>query len=124
MSDPWGMSGLDARAAPPVLGVEPDDAELEAEAERSRVVLLPCREPIADGAQTARVEVRSATDGRPTLPIYSSTETLVACCGEHQPWIAVRFGDVGGLAEQAGAQVIVEDVELPEEHRHMGEETA
>lgn len=120
MSDPWGLAAVDARAAPPVLGTEPDAAEVGTAAQRSRVVLVPCREPIADGAQTARVEVRSTTDGHTVLPIYSSTDTLVACCGEHQPWIAVRFGDVGAIAEQAGAQVVLEDAELPEQHQHVG----
>lgn len=80
-------------------------------------VFIPS-EPMKPDDEQANVELRETTEGALALVSFTSLDRLVEGCGEHQAWISVPRAEVQRLAEQVGAQVILQDVPLPHEQRH------
>lgn len=70
------------------------------------------------------VELRRTTEGELALVTYSTLERLVQGCGERQHWIGVPAEALAVLAEQAGAEIVLQDVPLPEEERRSREATS
>jgi hypothetical protein len=89
---------------------------------------LPSVVYVPTGAHTAggdpqeahsTVELRRTGDGRVALLAYSALDRLVACCGEHQPWILLQTEDLPRIHEAVPYEVIVLDADLPGELRHL-----
>ncbi|WP_433803005.1 SAV_915 family protein [Actinomycetospora sp. CA-084318] len=95
--------------APP-LGPEPVVPEPD-EFLDGRHVFIPVHE-VPTGAQ-ALVELRTLTDGRLALPVFSSATSLVRCCGPGQPYGVFAADDVADLLTVSGAQVVGADLPLP-----------
>ncbi|MBQ6643973.1 MAG: hypothetical protein IJH84_23470 [Saccharopolyspora sp.] len=93
-----------AAVAPAVLGDE--GAEL----------FIPCARA-APHDQQVQLELRHTTENALALVTYTSLERLVEGCGDQQPWISVPSAEVQQLAEQVAAQVILQDVPLPDDQR-------
>lgn len=99
--------GLDEEGiAPAVVGGAIDDT----------AVYLPT-EPVAAGDRQARLELRHTTGGQLGLLVYTSLERLVEACGDQQPWISVPLADLHTIAEQVEADVVLEDIALPDVER-------
>ncbi|GAA2784914.1 SAV_915 family protein [Saccharopolyspora taberi] len=82
---------------------------------------VPCK-PVKAGSAEATVELRRTTTGELALPTFTSLRRFVEGCGDRQPWIAVARADVQKIAEQVGAEVVLEDVALPDTERRTGNE--
>ncbi|GAA4854611.1 SAV_915 family protein [Saccharopolyspora rosea] len=117
-------------SAPDVISPEHldrDDAEADLDpADWPAEVYVPC-EPITSvdpqqPHQQVRVELRRTTDGALALLTYTSLERLVEGCGQQQAWISVPGNAVRKLAEDTEAEVILQDVPLPESELQTGEE--
>lgn len=67
--------------------------------------------------QEVQLELRHTTENALALMTYTSLERLVEGCGDQQPWISVPSAEVQQLAEQVAAQVILQDVPLPDDQR-------
>ncbi|PRW65417.1 hypothetical protein CEP50_01510 [Actinopolyspora mortivallis] len=80
------------------------------------MVYVPCEaaSPI-DGELS--VDLRRTRDGRTALLVYSSNERLVRCCGERQPWVAVHTEKLDELDRRIHFDMILLDVEIPQEFR-------
>ncbi|WP_460957005.1 SAV_915 family protein [Parasphingorhabdus pacifica] len=111
-SPQWGDLGQPA--TPAVFGSE--YAGYESEDAAQTVYLLSQRVGLHD--REARIELRQDSDGRLVMLAYSSLEELVRACGTAQPWIAVSLDRVSGVKQEAGAELVFWDAELPSELRH------
>jgi hypothetical protein len=89
--------------------------------ESAMVVYVPA-ERVSPGDQQVRLELRNTTSGELALLIYTSLARLVEGCGDRQPWISVPKSEVRTIAEQVGADVVLEDAALPDTERRTGEE--
>lgn len=107
------------RAAPPVWG--PDDVHEPEESEVSDpqsvqpnipVFVPAASEPDEDGH--AEIQLRRTDAGELALPVFTSVQTLVACCGEDQAWVSFYAESLPDLLSATGADGIAEDVELPQ----------
>ena len=78
-------------------------------------VFVPVHE-VPAGAE-ALLELRTLTDGRLALPVYSSATWLVRCCGDAQPYGAFPADGVEELFTASGADVVGADLPLPVELR-------
>lgn len=81
-------------------------------------VLLPS-ERVQEGDAEARIVLRQVGDEL-VVTAYSSLSTLVRCCGEEQPWVAMPAGDVELLKQSVGAIVVLLDLpvlDLPQVDR-------
>lgn len=84
---------------------------------RARFVYVPTqRGSLAD--QQVTLELRHTVDGRVALLAYTDLDSLVAGCGEAQPWVAVPEERVGELLRLSGAEAVLWDVALWPEQRH------
>ncbi|MQA11082.1 MAG: hypothetical protein GEU98_21500 [Pseudonocardiaceae bacterium] len=94
-----------------------NDEQTEDELALPPLVYVPCTsaEP-TDGELT--LEMRQLADGRLALPVYSALDRLVNCCGEGQPWAAVPTNRLDEASASAPFDVIVLDLEIPEELRN------
>ncbi|WP_217641603.1 SAV_915 family protein [Actinopolyspora alba] len=63
------------------------------------------------------VDLRRTRDGRTALLVYSSNERSVRCCGEQQPWVAVHTEKLDELDRSIHFDLILLDVEIPQEFR-------
>ncbi|WP_281290255.1 SAV_915 family protein [Saccharopolyspora dendranthemae] len=86
------------------------------EADDDTAVFLPA-EPVAAGDRQARLELRHTTGGQLALLVYTSLERLVKACGDQQPWISVPVAELHSIAEQVEAEVVLEDIALPDVER-------
>lgn len=70
------------------------------------VVLLPSPTPV--GSKGAEAQLRQIG---PLLivPLYSSPEALVACCGPDQPWFAVASDDIDAMVQEWCADLVLLD---------------
>lgn len=107
-------------AAPAVIGMEclgEDEDEAPSQQEQAPLY-VPCK-PVAKGSTEVELELRTTEDDELALVVYSDLETLVSCCGEVQPWLAIPADQVEALAAQAEADFIARDVELTDgDQRH------
>ncbi|QGK68980.1 hypothetical protein GIY23_05015 [Allosaccharopolyspora coralli] len=107
---PPAQPGEDHVVAPAVLGAPQTE------------VFVPS-ERASTGDQQVRFELRYTSEGAFALLTYTSLERLVEGCGEAQPWVSVADTDVMTLAEQTGAQVVLQDVPLPDDDMKTTQET-
>jgi len=78
-------------------------------------VYVPARlDPAACGPV---LEVRELADGRRAMPVYSSMDRLIRCCGGSQPWLAFSSDRLPVLQQGGGFDVVVVDVDLPVEQQ-------
>lgn len=80
-------------------------------------VFLPSQQAAPSDPQV-QLDLRTTTEGALALVSFTSLERLVEGCGERQAWISVPETEVQRIAEQVGAQVILQDLPLPDEQRH------
>lgn len=81
------------------------------------MVYVPTRQAHCQ-AEDIEVELRPLEDGRVALLAYSALDRLVACCGDAQPWALLPASAVDEVAEGTPFDVVLLDIELPEELRH------
>lgn len=105
------------RAAPPVWGPddvhEPEESEVpDAQPDQPHVpVFVPAAsEPDEDGH--AEIQLRRTDAGELALPVFTSVQTLVTCCGEDQAWVAFYAESLPDLLSATGADAIAQDVDL------------
>jgi hypothetical protein len=79
-------------------------------------VFVPSR-PMTAEDHEAVLELRKTSEGALALVTYTSLERLVEGCGSQQAWISVPESELQHLAKQVDAQVILQDVPLPDEQR-------
>lgn len=85
------------------------------------VVYVPCA-PIRDPDSELVVDLRRTRDGRMALLVYSALDRLVDCCGAQQPWTLVAATDLERIRVATGFELVLLDVEIPEEHRQTAED--
>lgn len=68
-----------------------------------------------------QVQLRRLKDDRIALLAYTALDRLVDRCGENQPWIIVRTPDLGELKGRQNFDVVVFDLEVPQEFRQEGQ---
>lgn len=94
---------------------EPDESETP-DAQRvdpNAPVFVPAAsKPDEDGH--AEIQLRRTDEDELALPVFTSVEVLVTCCGEDQAWVAFYVGSLPDLVAATGANGIAEDVELPQ----------
>lgn len=69
------------------------------------------------GDTEVTVELRRTNDDRLAVLAYSSLESLVAGCGEGQPWVSLPERSVGTVVQESGADLVLWDPVLPDEQR-------
>lgn len=79
------------------------------------VLYVPCSAAIQGGELT--VDLRPTRDGRVALLVYSALDRLVTCCGTNQPWAVIPAADLDKIAERVRFDLILLDIEIPEEYR-------
>ncbi|MER6990996.1 SAV_915 family protein [Saccharopolyspora hirsuta] len=114
MRDAFG--GAVEPTAPTIFGAENSGYESE-EAAQTVYVLS---ERLGARDREARIELRQDEAGRLVMLAYTSLELLVECCGEAQPWVAVRLSDVSRVQNDSGAETVLWDIPLPTEIRRAG----
>lgn len=97
--------------APAVIG-----ADFVVEDTEPVLVYLPSEQLGKDDTH-ATIEFRRIDDGRLAVLAYTSLETLVNGCGEHQPWVQLSNDKIDGIVTESGADVVLWDAELPAEQR-------
>lgn len=101
--------------APPVLGAEYSDQD------GGEHAFIPSqRARLGDTEVT--LELRRTEDDQLAMLAFSSLESLVAGCGEAQPWVAVPLERVDELMRLSGADVVLWDAALPRAFRHPASE--
>lgn len=110
---PWGDDGQSA--APAVFGSEYSGFESE---DAVQIAYVPC-ERVGPRDRQANIELRYDGDKRLVMLAYSSLEELVRGCGEAQPWVAVPVDRVSQVQQDTGAEIVLWDLELPNEARHQ-----
>ncbi len=108
---------MDSRdqVAPAVFGAAHMDP-LDSDGELPEQVFLPC-ERITRSDEEVTLELRHLTDGTTAMLAYTSLDSLVAGCGNGQPWVAVEGNAVDDLHQRAGADVVLWDAAVPLEQR-------
>lgn len=86
-------------------------------------VYVPCAEAVADGAE-ARLEYRQTKDGRTALLVYSALDRLRRGMGDVQPWILLPAPSLEKVWERDKFDLVLMDIEVPDEHRRRGGLTA
>lgn len=84
-------------------------------------VYVPSR-PFEAGQEQALLELQPMPGDRLALMAYSSQESLIAGCGQEQPWVVLPAGLVSEARRQAGAHIICLDTPLPRYLRHGADE--
>ncbi|MGK5684858.1 SAV_915 family protein [Actinoplanes sp. URMC 104] len=84
------------------------------------VVYVPCA-PVQDADSELVVNLRRTREGRMALLVYSALDRLVDCCGTAQPWTLVAANQLEQLRLATGFDLVLMDVDIPEEHRYAGE---
>lgn len=87
-----------------------------------RVLLFAPSVPGAAEDGGPALALKPLEDGRLAMPLYTSLESLVAGCGEVQPWVALEESTVEQVFLDSGADVAMVDAALGEDAR-WGEET-
>ncbi|TQF65788.1 hypothetical protein FK531_20375 [Rhodococcus spelaei] len=64
------------------------------------------------GSGVAQIEMRTVPGVGLVLPVYSSIGSLVACCSEIQPWMALDADGLNEVRRVTEFDVIVRDVDL------------
>jgi hypothetical protein len=84
------------------------------------VVYVPCA-PTRPGDGELTVDLRQTRRGQLALLVYSALDRLVDCCGQDQPWTVMATTDLESVRVATGFEIILMDLEIPEEHRRRAE---
>jgi len=84
------------------------------------VVYVPCAPAQTDEELT--IDLRRTRDGRLALLVYSAMDRLIAHCGPAQPWTVMLTKDLEQARQASGFELILLDLDIPEELRRMGDE--
>jgi len=84
------------------------------------IVYVPCA-PAQTGEELT-IDLRVTRDGRLALLVYSAMDRLVAHCGPAQPWTVMAAKDLEQARLATGFELILLDLDIPEELRRTGEE--
>lgn len=77
---------------------------------------VPCQS-VSFEADEALLELRTTDEGHTVLVVFSSLEAMAEGCGANQAWCSVRVDELDYLRAEAGADMTLWDVVLPEEQR-------
>lgn len=75
----------------------------------SDLVYVPAHPGNRIGRTDVVFEVRGLPDGRRMLPVFTTTERLVAALGPVQPWARMPLDRASELMGEAGVDVVVVD---------------
>ncbi|GAB3549135.1 hypothetical protein J2S53_004145 [Actinopolyspora lacussalsi] len=106
--------------APAVIGA---DYIAEREGVEPTTAYLPSKRVLKQDTEVT-LDLRRLADGRLAVLAYSSLDSLVACCGELQPWASLPMDKVEEIQRRSGADLVIWDALLPDEQRNDGEEEA
>ncbi|HEX5402339.1 MAG TPA: SAV_915 family protein [Pseudonocardiaceae bacterium] len=81
------------------------------------VVYVPSQ-PFPRGSDRAQLELQATRDGRRSLMTYSSSSTLLDCCGPNQHFVAFPASRLADVLAQSGADTVLIDLPLPPQLRH------
>ena len=84
------------------------------------VVYVPCATAQTGGELT--IDLRVTRDGRLALLVYSAMDRLVAHCGPSQRWTVMLTRDLEQVREVTGFELVLLDLDIPEELRRTGAE--
>jgi hypothetical protein len=84
------------------------------------IVYVPCAPQ--QTAEELTIDLRMTKDGRAALLVYSAMDRLVAHCGTAQPWTVMATRDLEQARLATGFELILLDLDIPEELRRTGEE--
>jgi hypothetical protein len=73
------------------------------------LVFVPAHPQVRSGEQDVVLEVRATADGKRMLPVFTSTEALVAALGPMQPWAKLPLESARRLMGEAGVDLVVVD---------------
>lgn|SRR5690606_7672775 len=104
----------DDQAAPAVIGA---DYVAEANGEEVEPVFVPLAERLLSRDRDVTVELRRLEDGRLAVLAYSSLDSLVASCGDLQPWASLPADKIAEIQQCSGADLVLWDAALPEDQR-------
>lgn len=76
------------------------------------VLYLPVRELPGEGLFA---EVRSTTDGRAALLVFTALDRLLDACGENQPWRLVETVALDAIQDTQPFDLVAFDPELPQQ---------
>lgn len=77
--------------------------------ELPELVHVPIRSADPEATETV-VELRILPEGTTVAVAYTSRESVVACCGDAQPWMLIPLERLADLAEVLGFDQILLDV--------------
>ena len=80
------------------------------------VVYVPCERPPAPDGELI-VDLRRTRNGQVALLVYSALDRLVCYCGPRQPWVVMPTASLEHVNERAPFDMILLDMDIPEEHR-------
>jgi hypothetical protein len=75
----------------------------------SDLVYVPAHPGNRGGRRDVVFEVRGLPDGRRMLPVFTTTERLVAALGPAQPWAKLPLTRASVLMGEAGVDLVVVD---------------
>lgn len=108
----------DRRLPPKLDRIEPAAAGRDGPAE-PELVWIPVRPAAGEGARRLEAELVLVEPRKPMLALYTSADSLRACCGPHQAAVAIDPARLDEVVREIGAERVLVDLELPEEHRHQ-----
>ena len=88
------------------------------------IVYVPCPPGQSKDEQSSKelaIELRQTRDGRLALLVYSAMDRLIAHCGPAQPWTILATQDLEQVRLATGFELVLLDLDIPEELRHAGE---
>jgi hypothetical protein len=85
------------------------------------VVHVPCAPTQSDDELT--IDLRATKDGRLVLLVYSAMDRLIEHCGPAQPWTVMLTKDLEHARLATGFELILLDLDIPEELRRTGKES-
>ena len=83
------------------------------------MLYVPCEVP-QQGADDVSLDFRRMRDGRLALFAYTALDRLVRCCGAQQPWVLMPTAKLDTVAEYQPYDVILLDIDIPENNRVKG----
>jgi hypothetical protein len=85
------------------------------------VLYVPCA-PTQTGDELT-IDLRVTKDGRLALLVYSAMDRLIAHCGPAQRWTVLLTEDLEQVRVLTGFELVLLDLDIPEELRRTGDET-
>ncbi|WP_169336092.1 SAV_915 family protein [Actinopolyspora halophila] len=92
---------------------EAEDDEPAEPSPSPEVVYLPCQRVMHSGEHSSTVELRRTDHDELALPVFTSLERLVACCGGNQAWVSVESSSIDDIVARSGADAVAVDQMMP-----------